>query len=290
MTSSEIVAANLIARRAQGVQLRSAARTLRQFVREIDNRPLDTATPQEVASFLQGHGSLSAAWRIRRSLLAGLYRFAMARGYASSSPLPELLPRFPPPLTPYVYSREELKRLLDATAILNSPWSLLQAATYRTLLLLLYGAGLRVSEAIGLKLRDVDLAERVLTIRHSKFYKSRLVPFGPQLAMALNQYLDQRSNLPITNGPTSPLLCSRSGGRLYYQRVVTLFQQVRATAKIQTPLVSDDRRAFMICAIRPRCIGYCSGTAPVKMCRRYSHIWRPILGTSISGRRSGTFR
>src|SRR4030088_3455806 len=53
-----------------------------------------------------------------------------------------------------------------------------------TLLLLLYGAGLRFSEAPGLTLADVDLSEAILTIRDTKFYKSRLVPVGSQLAAA----------------------------------------------------------------------------------------------------------
>ena len=57
----------------------------------------------------------------------------------------------------------------------------LDAATFRTLLLLLYGAGLRFSEATGLTLADVDLSEDVLTIRATKFYKSRLFRSGRSL-------------------------------------------------------------------------------------------------------------
>ncbi len=61
---------------------------------------------------------------------------------------------------------------------------------------MLYGARLRVSEAIGLTLGDVDLPERLLTIRKTKFYKSRLVPIGQQLSAALTRYIEQRSALP----------------------------------------------------------------------------------------------
>jgi integrase/recombinase XerD len=65
----------------------------------------------------------------------------------------------PPPQTPYVYTSDELQRLLDADRHRreSSPFSRLQAMTYRTLLLVLYGAGLRISEAIGLTVADVDL-------------------------------------------------------------------------------------------------------------------------------------
>lgn len=193
MNTSDVIKAYLTARRAQGVQIRSGARALRQFARETGDRPLDAVTPQAVATFLRGHGAISAAWKTKFSLLAGLYRFAMARGYVATSPLPELKPKLPPPQTPYVYSPDELQRLLDATAAVSSPYSRLQAMTYRTLLLVLYGAGLRISEALGLTIHDVDLAERVLTVRNTKFYKTRLVPIGLQLAAALSTYFDHRN-------------------------------------------------------------------------------------------------
>lgn len=53
--------------------------------------------------------------------------------------------------------------------------------TVRTLLLLLYATGLRISEALALTMADVDLREAILTIRETKFYKSRLVPIGADL-------------------------------------------------------------------------------------------------------------
>ena len=165
MNTSDVITVYLTARRAQGVQIRSGARALRQFARETGDRPLHDVTPQAVAIFLRGHGALSAAWTTKFRLLAGLYRFALARGYVAASPLPQFKPKLPPPQTAYVYSPGELQRLLDATAAVSSPFSRLQAMTYRTLLLVLYGAGLRISEAIGLTVADVDLAERVLTVR-----------------------------------------------------------------------------------------------------------------------------
>ncbi|WP_114968441.1 tyrosine-type recombinase/integrase [Rhodoferax ferrireducens] len=235
MNTSDVIKVYLAARRAQGVQIRSGDRALRQFARETGDRPLHDVTPQAVATFLRGHGALSAAWTTKFRLLTGLYRFALARGYVAASPMPEFKPKLPPPQTPYVYSHDELQRLLDATAAVRSAFSRLQVMTYRTLLLVLYGAGLRISEAIGLTVADVNLTQRVLTVRNTKFYKTRLVPIGPQLAATLATYYDQRSTLPLPKGQNSAFLCSRSGCRLTYQYVVTLFQRVRSAAGIVCP-------------------------------------------------------
>lgn len=235
MNTSDVITEYLAARRAQGVQIRSGARTLRQFARETGDQPLHKVTPHMVATFLRGHGALSAAWTAKFGLLAGLYRFAMARSYVAASLLPEIKPKLPPPQTPYVYSRDELQRLVDATAAVRSPLSRLQAMTYRTLLLMLYGAGLRISEAIGLTVADVDIAERMLTIRNTKFYKTRLVPIGPQLVSVLTTYYMQRSALPMPTGQDSAFLCTRTGCCLAYPEVVTLFQRIRSAAGIACP-------------------------------------------------------
>ena len=235
MNTSDVITIYLAARRAQGVQIRSGARALRQFARETGDRPLHDVTQQAVITFLHGHGALSASWMAKFRLLAGLYRFALTRGYVTASPLPEMKPKLPPPQTPYVYSHDELQRLLDSTAVVASPLSRLQAMTYRTLLLILYGAGLRISEAIGLTVADVDIAEHVLSVRNTKFYKTRLVPIGPQLTSALAAYYEKRSTLPMMKNRDSAFLCARTGCCLAYPEVITHFQRIRSAAGIVCP-------------------------------------------------------
>jgi integrase/recombinase XerD len=70
--------------------------------------------------------------------------------------------------------------LLEATASCdNNSHSNIESDTCRTLILLLYGAGLRISEALALTLADVNLSAGILYIQASKFYKTRLVPLSP---------------------------------------------------------------------------------------------------------------
>lgn len=90
---------------------------------------------------------------------------------------------------PYIFSKEELQRILHAVAHLGRPYSLCRI-TSSTLFALLACTGLRVCEAIGL--RYEDLTPDGLLIRRSKFRKSRLVPLHPTARAALERYLEQR--------------------------------------------------------------------------------------------------
>ena len=77
-------------------------------------------------------------------VLSGLYRYALARGLAKVSPLPRDIPKpTVPDFVPYIYSHEELKRLIDAVPAACAGRVPIEEEVFRTLLLLLYGAGLR---------------------------------------------------------------------------------------------------------------------------------------------------
>jgi site-specific recombinase XerD len=65
------------------------------------------------------------------------------------------VPKRPPAFVPYIYSHEDLQRLLEATSLCEHPCCKVRACTFRALILLLYGAGLRISEALALTLNDV---------------------------------------------------------------------------------------------------------------------------------------
>ncbi len=121
--------------------------------------------------------------------MLGFYRYAITRGYVAASPLPVVLPQRPPPFVPYIYTHDEIRRLVRATDCYRRRRSRLEPITIRTVVLLFYGAGLRLHEALALNRDDVDLAKipcsRSAT---TKFFKTRLVPFSPQLGGVLAEY------------------------------------------------------------------------------------------------------
>jgi integrase/recombinase XerD len=222
-------------KRSLGLHFDSDDRLLRRFCRAMGGVDVDMRdiTPAAVLAYLNGKGPVTAGWGLRFHTLDRFYRFAIGRGFIADSPLPADPPQLPPPFVLYIYSTGELQQLIRATDVLAVPQSPLQAVTFRTLLLLLYGSAIRIGEAISLTLNDVDLEQAILTVRNTKFYKSRVVPVGPKLTQILATYATRRRRLPLPNGDDSTFFASNTGNHLRYERVITLFQRVRRAAAVQ---------------------------------------------------------
>lgn len=204
MTLAQAVHDYITLKQALGSRFHTEATILKAFCNALGAVDIADVEPHRVASYLAGRGPVTLYWHRKYEALSGFYRFALGRGYVPHSPLPTTLPKRPQPFRPYIYSEEELHHLLESAAEYATPRTALDEATLRTLLLLLYGAGLRIGEALGLTRADVDLDATVLTIRESKFYKTRLVPIGPRLAANLRTYaedLDQRRSFTALEAP-----------------------------------------------------------------------------------------
>ena len=105
-----------------------------------------------------------------------------------------MLPHRPGRAHPYLYSNDEVRKLLQAAQRLAVGSRSAAAWTYHCLLGLLAVTGLRISEARNLQTEDVDLKEGVLTIRGAKFGKSRLVPIHPSTRKVLSDYASRRDH------------------------------------------------------------------------------------------------
>jgi integrase/recombinase XerD len=252
MKLSQVVAAYVTHRQAIGMRFHTEARTLRSFCRASGDVTMQEITAEHLLAFLAGTGPVTRYWERKHSALSGLYRFAVARGYVDHSPLPRTVPQPQQAFVPYIYSREELRRLLDAVVANDHPRCRIDPDTYRTILLLLYGAGLRISEALALTLADVDLDAAVLCIHESKFYKSRLVPIGDDLLRILAPYAVRRRQQHA--GPASPFFVSRGGTAVTRQNAEMAFCRLRVRANIiceaadarHQPRLHDIRHAFAV--------------------------------------------
>ena len=152
MTLREAIEQYVLWRQAHGAKFTTARNLLRQFLGHANgDAGCDAVTTAQVLAFLAGKGPLTRHRENKNYALAGFWRYAISRGYARCSPLPGDEPRSPLRAPPYIYARDELRRFIDPTNVETCRRGAVQfdAATFRTLLLLLYGAGLRFSEATG---------------------------------------------------------------------------------------------------------------------------------------------
>ncbi|MFW6116025.1 MAG: tyrosine-type recombinase/integrase [Chloroflexota bacterium] len=235
MTLSTAVAVYLSFKRSLGVIYAQEGVVLRSFARVLGDIPVEAVSHEACQSFCRGEGPATRHATNKHYTLQGLFRFLVSRGHLAASPLPEGCAVVRQTFRPYIYSHEELQRLLDATSLLASPCSPLQAITFRTLVLTLYGAGLRPGEGLRFRCCDVDLPGRVLAIWDSKFFKSRLVPIGAALARQLKSYLRLRQRLPLPKGERSAFFATRTGHHISHGRLNKVFQRLRRYAGIRRP-------------------------------------------------------
>ena len=217
-------------KQGMGMRFHTEARTMNSFCRSMGDLDMAEITADCVHAYIAGAGPITRFWHRKYEVLRGFYRFATARGNVDRSPLPTIIPKAPE-LLPHIFSHEELQRLLDASAYCENPRSKLQPHTWRMLILLLYGAALRISEALSLTLADVDLPAAILTIRESKFYKTRLVPMGPDLSGVLETYVARRAKEYSTK-PDAALFLTRKGTPLARYTAENVFRRLRVRAGV----------------------------------------------------------
>ncbi len=151
---------------------------------------------------------------------------------------------------PYVYSDEEIKRLIEAAKQLPSKIGL-RPYTYSTLFGLLVVTGMRLNESISLQCKGVDLTQGIITIEQSKFGKSRLLPLHPSTQRVLQKYQCRRDRI-FPNPNDSNFFLSDSGARLTGCTVrytfVKLSRQIGLRGSLDThgPRLHDFRHGFAI--------------------------------------------
>jgi site-specific recombinase XerD len=257
MTLAQVVEDYVTLRRSTGLRFRTAAVILKAFARAAGPIDVSEVDQETVRAFLPT--PISSSWHLRHYTLAGLFRFAMQRGLVSTSPLPYIVPKRPAYAKPYIYSAEELRRILHATDALdirypkNGHAAAIPALTFRTLILLLYGAGLRLSEALGLTVDDVDLSANLLVVRNTKFFKTRLLPIGPKLSSALGVYAEKRRTLVDRPPSANAFFLRRRGTAISGYAAERYFRILRSRLGIERrdgayfqPRLHDLRHAFAV--------------------------------------------
>jgi len=182
-----------------------------------------------------------------------LFDWLVQQGRLSHSPVQARPKRQTGARIPFIFDRQQAKRLLElAVHLPEHPRALLRGRTYRTIFALLYGLGLRVGEAARLLIGDVDLDRNLLIIRESKFYKSRLVPFGPRMRQELTNYLNAKSALggifsaetPLFSFTANRTICPNTVSQTFHALVPQLDLEIPAGTR--PPCLHHLRHSFAV--------------------------------------------
>lgn len=224
----------LAMRRGLGFKLCRAGKGLLDFLSFLEARGATYITTSLALEWAQQPESAQPAeWAQRLSYVRGFARYQSAIDPRTEVPSSEFLPYRPRRAQPYLYTDEEIGRLLEA-ALKLPPADGLWRWTYHGLLGLLVVSGLRISEAMGLKLEDVDLSEGVLTVRGAKLGKSRLVPLHVSTRQALADYKLRRANF-LAGRPAPYFFISKRGHRLDGGNVRRTFYQLSRQIGLRSP-------------------------------------------------------
>lgn len=277
MTLTEAVESYLSLKRSLGAVFSADARILRSFVRALGDPPLESIHRETCQAFCRGTGPPTRFWERKHYTLRGFFDYLVGRGHLPRSPLPDAGPQIPRSFQAYIYSHDELRQILDATSILETNRWKEQALTFRTILLVLYGAGLRPGEALRLRCCDVDLGARLLAIWDTKFFQSRLVPVGADLCKTLGSYRTVRQQLPLLDEMRSSFFCTSTGHAISLAKLEKVFVRLREHAGIRRPATDrwqprlhDIRHAFAVA----RLIAWYREGADVQACL-------PLLATYL---------
>ena len=239
----------LTVRRTLGFKLVGEGQLLAEFVACADAAGQRTITTQFALEWARRPASGSPNYLSRRlRAVRGFARYLHALDPACEIPPLELLPASKYRPAPYLYRDQEIIALMTAAGGLRPA---LRAATFQTLIGLLACTGLRIGEAIRLDRDDFDSTHRVLTVRDSKFGKSREVLLHDSTVRALVSYGELRERL-CPHPETRSLFVTTRGTRPVHPTIHQPFRALLDQAGVSHPSpprnvrIHDLRHSFAV--------------------------------------------
>jgi len=225
-------------RRSLGFKLRRMSEGLRDFAVFLEQKAAPFVTTELAMEWaMQPTDHQPSDWAQRLSFVRVFARHWHATDPRTEIPPMGLLPFRPQRAHPYLYSELEIQKLL-AAALKLPPIPGLRPRTYHCLLGLLAVTGLRISETLKLEQPDVDLDEGILTIRQTKFGKTRLVPLHTSTRDIMMAYARHRDRF-LRNASSPCFFLNDHGRRLEGSAVRRTFYDLSRQIGLRGP---DDHK------------------------------------------------
>lgn len=182
-----------------------------------------------------------------------LFAWLVNQGCLDRSPVQTRPRRQTSQRIPFIFDAAHARRLLQfARDLPNNARAPMRGRTYHAIFAILYGLGLRVGEACRLRVGDLDFDRRLLLIRETKFYKSRLVPFGPKLEALLRQYLQITTEGRRVRSSDAPVFSFTGRGAIHPCTVSQTFHALVSRLQLEippgcsSPRLHDLRHSFAV--------------------------------------------
>jgi len=234
-------------RRALGFKLKEEERLLGQLVGSLQAAGATTVTSQLAIGWARlPVGVHPNQWAKRLRIARGFAGYLQTIDPATEIPPPDVFPHRRQRANPYLFSRQDICRLLAEARRLRHP---MRAASYEALFGLLAVSGMRIGEAIALERADVDLDAGLITIRKAKSDRGRLVPVHPTAIEALRRYASERDRLCPTPRSRAFFLSS-AGTPVLAVSLRATFREITTRIGIRThkvqPRIHDLRHRFAV--------------------------------------------
>ena len=253
-TMSEYADDYIAHKRAGGVEAYKENMILRRFIRiTLEKHPNATTVTQENAEYWSNltPNESPRNQQLRTGVVQRFSEYLLSRGVASY-----IYPRtktVPTQFTPYIFTNDELARIFAASDNCRSPYLPTRCEVASLIFRVLYSTGMRISEAINLKVRNIDLVQGVIGVYDTKFGKERLLPVDDSLLKRMKSY---SKNVLTFAGPDSPFFPGQNNRHYHPNTIYGMFREFLWQAGISHggkgagPRVHDLRHTFAVHCLR----------------------------------------
>ena len=250
MKLSEGIEQYLQYKQTRGIGFEKGYKNFQGFSKGLGEIGLAEIQTRDVLRFLNGPKTSAVTFRGKHSQLRYFFEYFAVREIIPEFSMPPNRPLQRQTFIPYIYTREEIRRLLQATRVPMTPNDSVHPQTLRAFLVTLYTTGALAGEILQLAAKDVDLRRGFITIRTARFNRSRKLPIGKDLLGALRRYAAWKKRTKLDADVFFPRI---DGHQIVARTLNSIFQRLRLRARIvrhdgsfYQPRMHDLRATFAV--------------------------------------------
>ena len=246
MELKQAVEEYIFRKRMMGRRYDTNAKEFQMFVGNNPGLTLSEVRTTHVSQFLNGSRLVRHSWISRYSRMRAFFRYWMAKHQILRLPMPSSRRPTKQMFAPYIYSRSDIKKMLRKAETQNRKLCMVCPDTFRQVVILLYGTGMGLEEALTLRVKDFDPENRTLRLS-ARLGPARTIPIGTDLVDMFGSCIDKNKY------PDDYLFTTKQGRKIRTHRMNVTFRRIRRISAIRRtdgatyqPMLRDLRHTFAV--------------------------------------------